>query len=117
MTVSNATGTSFVNNLNSYDATANNIVGTRFKADPTNASTVSDASIVVTPAPLTSMYTIAPSNDYGTLSVNAQSIYLGNKFSTVSIPGTLVITYVDTANVSHQISVGQFLSQMRRTRL
>ena len=116
-TVSITTGTSFVNSFNSYDATADNIVGTRFKADPTNASTVSDASITVTPAPLTSMYTIAPSNDYGTLSVNAQSIYLGNKSSTISIPGTLVTTYVDTAHVSHQISVGQFLSQMRRTRL
>ena len=62
-TVSNTTGTSFVNNFKSYDATANSIVGTRFKANPTNASTVSDASITVTPAPLTSMYTIAPSND------------------------------------------------------
>ena len=32
-TVSNTACTSFVNNFNSYDATANNIVGTRFKAD------------------------------------------------------------------------------------
>ena len=89
----------------------------RYKADPSNASTVSDASITVTPAPLTSIFTVAPSNDYGPLSVNAQNIYLGNKSIAVSIPGTLVITYVDSANVSHQISVGQFLSQMRRTRL
>ena len=116
-TVSNTTGTSFVNNFNSYDSTTNNIVGTRYKADPTNASTVSDASITVTPPPLASMFTVAPSNDYGTLSVNARNIYLGDKSSTVSIPGTLVIKYVDSANVSHQISVGQFLSQMRRTRL
>ena len=116
-TVSNTTGTSFVNNFNSYDSTTNNIVGTRYKADPTNASTVSDASITVTPPPLASMFTVAPSNDYGTLSVNARNIYLGDESSTVSIPGTLVIKYVDSANVSHQIFVGQFLSQMRRTRL
>jgi hypothetical protein len=40
-----------------------------------------------------------------------------NTSSVVSIPGTLVITYVDTAGASHTVSVGKFLSQTIRTRL
>ena len=109
-------GTSFVNNFNSNDSTVYNTVGTRYKADPTNASTISDASITVTPNPLASMF-ITPSTDYGTLLVNAQGIVLGNKTTVVSIPGTLIVTYVDSTNVSHEVSLGQFLSQSKRTRV
>ena len=115
-TVSNTTGTSFVKHFNSYDSTVYNTVGTRYKADPTNSSTISDASIIVTPNPLASMF-ITPSTDYGTLSVNAQGIVLGNKSTTVSIPGTLLITYTDSTSGPRQVSLGQFLSQLPRTRL
>ena len=112
-TVSNSIGTSFVNNFNSNDSTVYNTVGTQYKAD---TSTVSDASITVTPNPLASMF-ITPSTDYGTLLVNAQDIVLGNKTTVVSIPGTLIVTYVNSTNVSHEVSLGQFLSQSKSKRV
>ena len=115
-TVSNTTGTSFVNHFNSYDSTVYNTVGTYYKADPTNSSTVADASIVVSPNPLASLFTTS-TPDYGTVTVKAQGIVLGNKTSVVSIPGTLVITYVDSTSVPHQVSLGQFLKQIIRIRL
>ena len=114
-TVSNASGSILINHFNNNDPTVYNTVGTQHKADPTKSTTVSDASIVVTPHPISSMFT-TPATDYGTLSVNSQNIVLGNKTSTISIPGTLMITYVDSTSVSHQVSLGQFLSQTSRTR-
>ena len=115
-TVSNTTGTSFVKHFNSNDSTVYNTVGTYYKADPTNSSTVADVSIVVTPSPLASLFT-TPTPDFGTMTVKAQGIILGNKTSVVSIPGTLVITYVDSTSVPHQVSLGQFLKQIIRLRL
>ena len=115
-TVSNTTGTSFVNHFNSYDSTVYNTVGTYYKADQTNSSTVADASIVVTPNPLGSFFT-TPTPDYGTITVKAQGIVLGNRTTAVSIPGTLLITYTDSTSVPHQVSLGQFLLQITRTRL
>ena len=110
-TVSNTTGTSFVKHFNSYDSTIYNTVGTYYKADPTNSS------IVVTPNPLASMFTVAPTSDYGTQTTKAQGIVLGNKSTVVSIPGTLMITYTDSTSIPRQVSLGEFLSHLQRTRL
>ena len=93
-TVSNASGTSSINHFNNNINALYNSIGTQYKSD----SAVSDASIVVTPNPLASFFT-TPTSDYGILSVNAQNIVLGNRTSTVSVPGTLVISYVDSTNL------------------
>ena len=56
-------------------------------------------------------------SNYGTISLNAQGIVLGNTSSVVSVPGQLVISYVDLAGVSHNVTLGKFLSQTTRRRL
>lgn len=71
---------------------------------------------MVTPNPLSSFF-LTPTGNYGTLSVNAQGIVLGNSTSVVQVPGSLVIVYVDVAGVSHNVTLGKFLSQTTRTRL
>ena len=100
----NSNGTTFINHFNNYISTVYNTVGTQNKADPTNSNTVLDASIVVTPNLFSYIFT-SPTTDCGTMTVTAQGVVLGNKTSTVSIPGTLVISYVHPANVTHQVSV------------
>jgi hypothetical protein len=115
-TCTNSYGTSFVSNFNSNLNTLNNTVGTYFNVDPTNSSTTSDASIIVTPNPLAGLF-LTPTSDYGRLSVNAQEIILGNKTTAVHVPGTLVIDYPDAAGVSQSVSLGKYLKQLVRTRI
>ena len=85
-----------------------------YKADSTKTYD-SDASITVTPNPLASMFT-GDATNYGTMTLNANNIFLGNVNSTVNIPGTLNIAYTTGDGSTSYNSLGQFLSQLSRTR-
>ena len=111
---SSTNGYSYINHINTNSSLFTNTVSTLYKSDPTS-SVVSDAAITVFKNPLTSF--LSPSTNGATLQISAGTILIGNTLSTVSIPGTLVITYFDSLNISHSITLGKYLSQTSRTRL
>jgi hypothetical protein len=90
-------------------------VGTYFKADPTK-SYVSDASITVAPNALASAITGDPTN-YGVMSLNANTIYLGSATSSVYVPGTLYVPYTNSLGISTYTSINQFMKQLSRSRV
>ena len=111
---SSTNGYSYINHTNTNNSLFTNTVSTLYKSDPTS-SAPNDAAITVFKNPITSF--LSSSTNGGTLQISAATILIGDTNSTVSIPGTLVITYVDALNISHSIILGKYLSQTSRTRL